>query len=220
MDYHGNPHKDKDKASEKNVEKVVTGEVINKPKSIGKKFKDVFFGGDLKSAARFAVADILLPGFRDLLFDMLTRSSEAIIGGSKRVIYGESVYERRRPPEYRSRILYNNIITRDVYPRDPRESRDPRFARERSRLPDRYREERPGINDIILAQKEDAELVVEQLIDIIDKYDYVSLADFYKLLGWASSAIDFKWGWTYLHNVEIRQVRDGWLIDLPPLEAI
>ena len=43
MDYQGNPNKSREeKKPEKQIEKVVTGEVIQKPKSIGRKFKDVF----------------------------------------------------------------------------------------------------------------------------------------------------------------------------------
>jgi len=98
--------------------------------------------------------------------------------------------------------------------------RDPR---ERPNLPDQpslVRQQRREANEIILAQREDAELVVERLIDIIDKYDVASLADLYDLLGWPTTPIDNKWGWTFLKNVEIRQVRDGYLIDLPPLEAV
>ena len=71
-----------------------------------------------------------------------------------------------------------------------------------------------------MAERDDAELFVERLIDIIEKYEVASLADLYDLLGWASSHVDNKWGWTYLSNVEVRQVRDGYLIDLPPFEAV
>jgi len=62
--------------------------------------------------------------------------------------------------------------------------------------------------------------VVERLIDILDKYEVVSLADLYDLLGLPTSPIDNKWGWTVLKQVEIRQTREGYLIELPPLEEI
>jgi hypothetical protein len=214
MDYQGNPNKDKEKIPEKKIEKVVTGEVINKPKSIGRKFKDIFFGGELKAATRFVAADVILPAFRDLLVGAITE-------GTRRVVYGESMY-RRRPYEYRPRVSYNNPVSRPYtaysYPRDPRDPRD------RPNLPDQpsrsWRQDRPESNEIILSQRTDAELVVERLIDIIEKYEVASLADLYDLIGQPSSPIDNKWGWTYLRNVEVRQVREGYLIDLPPLEAV
>ena len=219
MDYQGNPNKDKTKEPqpEKKIEKVVTGEVIQKPKSIGHKFKSIFFGGNLRASGQVVLADVILPACRDLLVD-------AITNGARRYVYGESMYRRGRQPEYRSRTEYNNPLIARSYPVDPR---DPRYSRSprdpRVNIPDQrpaYRSTKREQDDIVLAQREDAELVVERLIDIIDKYEIATLADLYDLLGWQSSHIDNKWGWTYLNNVEVRQVRDGYLIDLPAMEAV
>lgn len=217
MDYQGNTNKDKEKIPEKKIEKVVTGEVINKPKPIGRKFKDIFFGGELRSAARFVTADVILPAFRDLLVD-------AVVNGTRRVVYGESMYRRNRPFEYRPRVSYNDPIRARSYPYSyPRDPRDPR-DRPVANLPDqpsRWRTERPSnVNEIILANRSDAENVVEGLIDIIEKYEVASLADLYDLIGLPTSPVDNKWGWTQLRNIEIRQVRDGYLIDLPQLEVV
>jgi hypothetical protein len=210
MDYQGNPNKDKEKKPAKQIEKVVTGEAVQKPKSIGRKFKDIFFGGNVKASARFVTADVILPAFRDLLVD-------AISNGARRVVYGESMYRSRRPTDYRPRVQYSNPI-------NPMYRNDPRYdARPRANLPDQrnpYRTERRDANDIVLESKMDADRVVESLFEIVDKYEVASLADLYDLLGWQSSHTDNKWGWTQLNNIEVRQVRDGYLIDLPPLESV
>jgi hypothetical protein len=208
MDYQGNPNKAKEEKPAKQIEKVVTGEVIQKPKSIGRKFKDIFFGGDLRASARSVTGDVVLPAIRDLIVD-------AVSSGAKRLVYGESRYQRRHVSEYRPRVQYSNPIN-PAY----RGMRDPR---ERPNLPDQpraIRQQRRDADNIILAQREDAELVVERLLDIIDKYEVASLADLYDLLGWPTSPIDNKWGWTYLKNVAIQQVRDGYLIDLPEMESV
>ena len=210
MDYQGNPNKDKEKKPAKQIEKVVTGEAVQKPKSIGRKFKDIFFGGNVKASARFVTADVILPAFRDLLVD-------AISNGARRVVYGESMYRSRRPTDYRPRVQYSNPI-------NPMYRNDPRYdTRPRTNLPDQrnsYRTEKRDSNDIILASKTDADRVVESLFEIVDKYEVASLADLYDLLGWQSSHTDNKWGWTHLNNIEVRQISDGYLIDLPPLESI
>jgi hypothetical protein len=210
MDYQGNPNKDKEKKPAKQIEKVVTGEAVQKPKSIGRKFKDIFFGGNVKASARFVTADVILPAFRDLLVD-------AISNGARRVVYGESMYRSRRPTDYRPRVQYSNPI-------NPMYRNDPRYdTRPRANLPDQrnpYRTERRDANDIVLESKMDADRVVESLFEIVDKYEVASLADLYDLLGWQSSHTDNKWGWTQLNNIEVRQVRDGYLIDLPPLESV
>lgn len=204
VDYQGNSHKGKEKAiarEEKKIEKVVTGEVIKQKRSFGQKFKAVFFGGEFRSASKYIAADVLFPAIRNLIVDATTK-------GVERVVYGESAAQRRRTPSYGSRIQYNNPI-----------------RRERAYLPDQpshslLRQARRDTNDLVLASREEAGLVLERLIDIVDKYGVASLADLYDLTGLPSSHIDNKWGWTYLNNTEIRQVRDGYLLDLPPTEEI
>lgn len=185
---------------------VLTGEVTDKPKGIGSKFKNIFLGGDAKQAATYVAADVLLPALRDMIVDM-TRS------GIEKLVYGESRSGRRRPIEARSRIQYSAFS----HMRDPRET-------SRVHLPDQAprtrRLERAEANDLLLTEKADAETVVERLIDIIDTYEVASVADLNELLGRPSSHVDNKWGWTSLGKVEIRQVREGYLVDLPPVEEI
>lgn len=211
MDYQGNTNKDKSKKverPEKAIEKIVTGEVVVRKKSFGQRFKGIFFGGDFKTAATYVAADVLLPSLRNMLAD-------ATKGAVDRVIYGESAYTRRgRAPEYRPRVQYNNPINRAT--RDPRELS--------ARLPDQpphpYRQNRHEASEIILASREEAELVLERLIDIVDKYDTASLADLYDLVGLKSDHVDNKWGWTFLNTAQVIQLREGYLLELPPLEVL
>lgn len=207
VDYQGNTNKGKEPKPEKVIEKVVTGEVIQKPKSLGRRFKTVFLGGDFKAASGYVIADVIFPAVRNVVFDSISK-------GAERVIFGESA-RRHRPPEYRPTVQYNNPINRPWAPSDPRM---------RPNLPDqpahRWRQTRRNSNDIIVQSRQEAELIVERLIDCIDQYQVASLADLYDLLGWTNSPIDNKWGWTYLHNVDIRSTPEGYLIDLPQLEAL
>jgi hypothetical protein len=208
LDYQGNAKKQKEgrpEKPEKQIEKVITGEVVQKPKSIGHKFKDIFFGGDFKLAMKFVSAEVLLPALRNLMVDSVTK-------GAERLVYGESSYRRPRPMyDPRPIVSYNNPLGM---------RRDPRMPNIPDQGPRSIRVNRRDANDIILTSREEAELVIERLIDIIDKYDVASLADLNDLLGLPTSHVDNKWGWTYLNNVEIRQIRNGYLIDLPSLEEI
>lgn len=208
-DYASNSHKKKkeveaSKDEVKNIEKVITGEVVTRPKPLGRRFKDVFFGGEFKGAARYIAADVLLPALRNLIVDASTK-------GIERVIYGESHMSQRRRPEYRGRVQYNNPINRMAV--DPRS---------RVNLPDQppHSPSRRQAEDVVLALREDAELVVERLGDILDKYEVVSVADLNDLLELPGTHIDNKWGWYNLSGITIRQVRGGYLIDLPPIQEI
>lgn len=209
MDFPGNSRSTpgKDDKPEKKIEKVVTGEVVKRPKSIGRKFKDIFLGGDIKGVFRYLAADVLLPALRNMIVDAGEQ-------GIRRAVYGESAAARRRAAEYRPRTQYNSPVNR--LGRDPRD----RPGMLPGQPPYYSRSSRHQVGDLILISREEAELVLERLIDIIDKYDVASVADLYDLVGLPSTHVDNKWGWGFLSNVEIRQVREGYLIELPPVEPI
>jgi hypothetical protein len=211
IDYQGNTRKSREKKEKPEkviVEKVVIGEVIQKPKGVWHKFKEVFLGGDAKQTARFVLADVFFPAMRNLLFDIVTE-------GARRQIFGESTYRRRGPTNYQSSYQYNNPTRYSQNPIDPRTQ----YPRAGLSVP-RVQQNRHDMNDIILGTKEEAELVIERLSDILNQYDVASLADLNDLLGVETSYIDNKWGWTYLNNAQVRQIRQGYLLELPPLEEI
>lgn len=207
-DYTG-PDKNKKKDDvviEKKVEKVVTTEVIQKKKSLGRKFKDVFFGGDFKSAARYVTGEVLLPALRNMVVDTTTKAIE-------RAIYGESMGSRRsNTRDYRGYVQYNSPVLSRPYTHLPDQPR--RYVD----IPRRV--ERRDESQLIIPSRSEAERVVEQLIDIVEKYDQASVADLYELVGLPTAHTDNKWGWTSFARAEIRQVRDGYLLDLPPAEPI
>lgn len=208
-DYQGNAHKGKEQKVEKDsedrkvVEKVVTGVVIEKKPGIGEKFKKVFFGGEFRGAMKYIAADVLLPAIRNLFVDATTK-------GVERIVYGESRPMRRTGFDYRSRVQYNSPTFRTEIRPGPRLPDQAPIMRSLHREP----------NDLVLASRDEAELVLERLGDILDNYDVVSVADLYDLTGLPSSHIDNKWGWTQLNKTEIRQVREGFLLSLPKPEEI
>lgn len=207
----GNSHnptgpKAKPAKAEKVVEKVVTGEVIQKPKSLGRRFKDLFMRGESKGAVDYVVGDVMLPAFRNLIVDATSK-------GVERLIYGDTAPRRGRSPlEYRQpRVQYNTPVDRSyrggppgILPGQP-PLRQPAHRR-------------PDAGEVILLNKEDAELVLERLTDIIDTYDFATVADLKELVGLPAAYVDANWGWTSLQYADIRQTREGYLLDLPQAE--
>lgn len=202
MDFPSNTNKEKEQLKnpkpKKVVEKIVTGEVIQHKKTLSEKFKSVFLGGEFKSSIKYIGAEVLLPALRNMVVDATTK-------GIERVIYGEST-PRRRIERTGPRVSYNN-----PFDRPSRSSQGPMYA---------PRGRRQQISNIILSSRAEAELVVERLSDIIDKFDVASVADLHDLVGLPTSYVDNKWGWSSLNYVDIRQVREGYLIDLPEIEPI
>lgn len=211
MDYQGNSKKSKEDPKgpdkpEKKIEKVITGEAATKSKPLGAKFKALFGDRDFGGVLRYIAAEVLFPAARNAIVDATTK-------GIERAVYGESVVNRQPRFGYGPRTTYSNPVNR--HPRDPRQN---------AYLPDQSRRHainsRPVGKDLILTTREEADVVVERMIDIIDKYDFASLGDLYELVGLPSTYTDQKWGWTFLNDIEIRQVREGWLIELPPVDPI
>lgn len=209
MEFPGNSHTQKETAAppEKNLEKVVSGAVIKKSKPLGRKFKDIFFGGDIRHVARYIAADVMLPAIRNMIVDTTTE-------GIRRTVYGESSRSRPRTiSDYRPRVSYNTPANR--IGRDPREA---------GYLPDQpplsLRSQPHDVGQLILSSREEAELVLERLRDVIDTYGIVSVADLYDLLGLPTTHVDNKFGWTSLVNVDIRQDRQGYILELPATEPI
>lgn len=201
MDYQSNSKKAKEAApTEKKLEKVVTTEVVSKPQPLGRKFKSIFVSADFRSVAGYVFEDVLIPAFRNMIVDASTK-------GIERVMYGESRSSRPNVGPG-PRITYNNPISRSTPGRSPRYTNQPQVQRRGAR------------NDVILVSREEAELVLERLHDCIDSYDMVSVADLNDLLGLPATHVDNKWGWTYLGGAEVRQIREGYLLDLPPEEPI
>lgn len=205
MDYQGNSNKGKSHpvtpVEEKSVEQVTTNPVIKMKPSLGQRFKHVFFGGDSRGAARYISEDVILPALRNLLVDSVAK-------GAERLIYGDSRPTRRSGLSYGSRIQYNSPLMRP----------DPRGP---VRLPDQPpRHQRADPNGLVLMSRDEADMVLERMGDILEKFEVASVADLYDLTGLPVSPIDNKWGWYNLHNAAVRQVREGYLLDLPPAEEI
>lgn len=214
MDFPSNSHKmpndgSKKEPPKKDIQKVVTGEVVQKPKSVGRKFKGIFFGGEFKTATRYIFSDVLLPAFKNMVVDATSKGVERMVYGDQgpRRRYGYG-YEPGRQP----RVQYNQPVDRyrrpGMLPDQPPLSNRPSNNR------------RHDAGDIIIPSREEAETVLERLVDIIDKYDVASVADLHDLVGLPSTYVDNKWGWVNLNNVSVRQIREGYIIDLPPVEPI
>jgi hypothetical protein len=195
------------KPAEKVVEQVVTGEAALRKKSLGRRFREVFIGGDTKSVVSYVIADVLIPQAKDMF-------AEAVSSGFERLIYGDSRPGRRngvRPQAGPGPTNYTRYAVRGNNPigRQPHEDRRPTVS---VRTQD--------IDDILLATRIEAETVVDRMYDLLRDYDTVSVADLHSLVGLSSSYTDQKWGWTDLQGTDVRRVREGYVLVLPKTIAL
>lgn len=210
-EFPANSKKSKEPKPEKpKTEKIIQGEAIKRRTPLGKKFKEVFFTGDAKRAALGVTSDIVIPRLRDIIFN----------GGSgllERIVYGESRRQAQRSVgNMTPRIQYNTPVRRD-----PREVGTLNTGYS-STTPARGTsgKQRHDIGEVILGSREEAQLVVEQMIAIADQYDVATVGDLYGFLGFPTNYVDEQWGWESFASVEIKQVNQGYLIDLPDPEPL
>jgi hypothetical protein len=181
---------------DKKVEAVVKGEVQRRKKPLGKRFHEIFLGGDARGTAQYVVFSVLIPAAKDMLV-------EAGAQGIERLVYGES----RRRPAGRSPMATGHI----AYNRPPAavSDRPPAAMSRRART-------RFDFDEIILQTRGEAEEVLDRMYDLLSRYDSVSVADLYELTGVQSAHTDQKWGWVDLRGSGLTRTRQGgYVIDLP-----
>ena len=81
---------------------------------------------------------------------------------------------------------------------------------------------RQGVEDYVIADRADASEVLVSLTESADRYDTVSIADYYDLIGVAPQFTDNNHGWSFdsISRASIIPVRGGYVIKFPPVEVI
>lgn len=176
------------------LEQVTTGEVIKKKTPLGRKLVRAFTGDDVHNVGHYLVVDVLLPAARNTIVDLVTQ-------GVERTIYGEA-----RPRSSSSGGMRTNY---DQFSRSsPIRREDPRPPASRSRSSRDF-----GV--VILKNREEAEHVIDQLVETIERFRWATVADLYDLVGQSGNYTDRDWGWDNLRDARIERVREGYLVDLP-----
>lgn len=192
-------------ASKKNVERVTSGDVVRKKKSLRKQFSETFVAGDMKTAVRYVMFDVLLPAAKDMVVEAGSAGIEKLIFGDSRRRRGASA-PQSGPTGYVSYNRYSGPMTSGL--------------NAAQRVMSRQGRARHDFDEIVLDQRVEAEEVIDRLFDLVSRYESATVADLYELVGLASSHTDHKWGWTDLRGAGVSRIRDGYLLDLPDPEPL
>lgn len=199
---------------EKKVEKVIQGEAVVRKKSLGRRFKETFVGGDTKGVMEYVTLDVLIPAAKDMVADAMTQ-------GVERVLFGESRPRGRsfsRTPgsspfgSATSHVAYNRYSSSGAGHRpgpDPREFGISRRARASH-----------DFGEIVLPTRVEAEFVIDSLFNLVSQYEMATVADLYNLVGQTPEFTDEKWGWTNLQGSAPRRTRGGYILSLPRPEPL
>ena len=184
----------KGKKTDKKVEKVISGTVRTREKSIGKKFSETFLGDDIQSVKGYIIFDVIIPAIKDTISNVVSNGVEMLLFGETRSV------GKKRNESYTS---YSNYYKKDSRKEHKRETSIHNFR------------------DIIFDNRGEAEDVLGNLVDIIYDYGTASVADLYDLVGVTGSFSDNRYGWSNLSGARVNRARGGgYIIDLPRVEEI
>lgn len=217
-DYQGNSQKNKavgrtEKKAEKKIEPVVLkGEVKLQQKSKGSWFRNAWNLLDIPGVFRHVYHEVAIPAAQNMFYDVT-------VGAIDRVTY-RGRGGRRYPgpgPGQGSMIRYGGQVNR--LGADPRSSIVSSASTRTTVTPRGARRNAP---DGVFDTRQEAEDVLEGLNDIISQYDVASVGDLYELCGRPQDAnpVDYKWGWVGVVDAPITPMRDGFLIEFPPVGAL
>ena len=91
------------------------------------------------------------------------------------------------------------------------------------RGPEMIRSVKYGVDEYPIERRMDANNVLTMLHEYADRYDYVSVADYYDLLGVSSAHTDHNFGWSFeeILKAVVTPLRGGgYIINLPPVTEI
>lgn len=190
---------------EKVVKKIVTGDAIKRKKTLGSRFREFFGAEDGRGVVDYIVYDVLRPAFRDMLAD-------AAIQAVERTVYGEARSSTRRTANHRGPVGSSSHISYNRYSNTPRET--PRAMSARGRATHDF-------GEIELRSYAEAEAVIAQMDEFIDRFGHTSVSDLYEMVDLEPTYMDEKWGWTDLRGADIRRTRNGtYILILPRTESI
>lgn len=188
---------------DKDIQRVTSGEVTRKKKSLRKQFSETFIEGNAQGAIRYAMFDVMLPMARDLVW-------EAISEGFRNLIFGDS---RRGRGSRMPQSGPTGYISYDRFSTGHRMSSPQRTM-------SRLARSQHDFDDIVLDSRVEAEEVIDKLFEVVSRYGAASVADLYELVGLASAHTDQKWGWTDVRGAGVSRIRGGYLLDLPDPEPL
>lgn len=196
MDYTSNSIKTRAKKAEiaaeqpkKEIKKIASAKVKKKSKL------ESFFGNDLKTIVDYIGKEVILPAAKKMLVDA---GCDAI----SMLFYGDTSHSAKRPSNYG----YGSGVGVNYT----------RFSSTRSEsIRPTARYSNIVCDDIVLQTKDEANMVIDSLCEVIETYGWVSVADMHEMVGMPVGYTEHKYGWNSLRTADIIAVREGYMIRFP-----
>lgn len=190
--------------SPKQVHRVVTGEVIRRKTPLGRRLAKNLSGDESQSVWGFVFGDIIVPAMQNMAYEAVVGSAERTLfrGQSARILGGRGL---------RSHIPYNQY---SMASNKVGRQNEPRQISRRGRA-------NHSFDEIVISSRAEAMEILNQMQVMAEKYDGVSVSDFYEMCGVSGQWTDQKWGWTHMEGANIQRLRGGgYILNLPRPELL
>lgn len=192
-------------APESELKKVVSGNVIVKKKSPGRRFMSAFLNEDRKSIGEYLLYDFAVPALQSMISDIGRSIGDAFSNAVDIALFGDV----RSKPKANTSIYGNSIYNYNA------KYNYGKKTLERSQARPQPQKERFDLGEVIVETRADADGVVFALKERIEAYGQASVLDLQQVLGVTGEWTDASWGWEALDNVRVARYRGAWRIDFP-----
>jgi len=176
--------------------------VVKVKKPLGKRIAENFGGENLKVVGKGVLMEVLLPGARDILFDIIKEGAHrSLYGDAPRRSSSGSVLggSRIRPTSY-------GAASRGA----ARESSPSTLSANAKR--------RFDFSDFLIEDAARADEIINELEIAIEEFGLVTVADLFEALGESGNGYtdrNFGWDAKAFDGAEPKRVRGGWILDIP-----
>lgn len=196
-------NQEKEALEARRPEKVVSGKVSTKKRGVFKRFGDIFFTENVGDVKKYLLYEVAIPALKENFADLVNSAISM-------VLFGEAT---RRVKKASGNSLGSKINYGGYFSGSEKRERMPSYSR--SRIAHNF-------DEVVFDSRGEAELVLDNMLDILGRYDRVTVMDFYDLAGITSEFTDSKYGWTDLKGTRVSgSPSRGYVIELPkclPLE--
>lgn len=186
---------DKPQEREKRVEKIISGKISEAKPAPMKTFLKMLFADDIKEIKSHFIWEVLAPEIRTGIYNASKDLVDMIFLGSTRKRNSSSIVKPK--------VSYSNSSVRQ----------DTQSSVSSAR-------QTPEYEDILFDSISDAHDVLDTMIDIIERYGHVTVADFYDLIDKECKWTENKYGWTNLGAARVKRVHGGYIIEFPKATLI
>lgn len=194
-EYRSNSHKSKqdnnEPIPEKRVNSVVSGQAKIKKKSGFRKVADALIAEDASNVKEYIFKDVIIPSLKKTINDVVTNTMEMFL-------YGKTGGAGKTSA---SKISYRSYY----------ENKRPDSVERTVKYRDGF-----DYDDIEFETRGAAEAVLTSMNDVLDRYNVVSVGDFYDLAGIQTPNYNLNsYGWTNLSGAKVIGTGSGYIIRFP-----